>query len=163
MIRDIKKRKKPPFVFICSLENPFSGRKFDAYTGNGTMDYRETIPDRPVCLECGDEIVYGRRGKKFCSDSCKNAYHNRMQHHSRSVRLRIMGILDRNYSVLDRLIKLKISSVSLGDLAQMGYNKEFVTSYHKVGGHDEYRCFDIKYCCSSTRIFHLERVGQGED
>ena len=127
------------------------------------MDYQETIPDRPVCLECGDEIVYGRRGKKFCSDSCKNNYHNRMHHYSRSVRLRILGILDRNYSVLDKLVKLKITTVSLGDLAQMGYNKEFVTSYHKVGGHDEYRCFDIKYCCSSTRIFHLERVKQGED
>lgn len=127
------------------------------------MDYRETVPDRPVCLECGDEIVYGRKDRKFCSDGCKNTYHNRRYHYSRSLRLRILGILDRNYSVLEKLLRLKISSISIGDLAQLGYNKEFVTSYHKVGGHDEYRCFDIKYCCSSSKIFRIERVQQDED
>lgn len=114
--------------------------------------------DRPVCLECGDEIVYGRKGKKFCSEECKNSWHNRRHHDARTVRLRILGILDRNYSVLEKLLRLDIRSISLGDLAQMGYNKEFVTSYHKVGGHDEYRIFDIKYCCSSSRVFHIERV-----
>ena len=124
------------------------------------MEYRHTAPDRPVCLECGDEIAYGRKGRKFCSETCKNSYHNRKHHYSRSVRLRILGTLDRNYTILERLLRLDIRSISLGDLAQMGYNKEFVTSYHKVGGHDEYRCFDIKYCCSSSRIFKIERVQQ---
>ena len=40
-------------------------------------------------------------------------------------------------------------------------NKEFVTSWHKVGCHNEYRCFDIKYCCSGSRIFRIERVNPG--
>lgn len=126
------------------------------------MDYREKAgSERAVCLECGDEIVYGRKGRKFCSEECKNTYHNRKHHHSRTVRLRILGILDRNYSVLEKLLRLDIRSVSLGDLALMGYNKEFVTSYHKVGSHDEYSVFDIKYCCSSSRVFHIERVQEG--
>ena len=125
------------------------------------MDYSDTNHGRPVCLECGDEIVYGRKGKKFCSEECKNAFHNRRHHYSRTVRLRILGILDRNYSVLEKLLRLDIRSISLGDLAQMGYNKEFVTSYHKVGGHDEYSVFDIKYCCSSSRVFRIERVQDG--
>ena len=122
------------------------------------MEDRETSPKRGYCLECGDEISYGRKGRKFCSDSCKNTYHNRKHHYSRTLRLRILGILDRNYSVLEKLIRLDIHSVSLGDIAQMGFNKEFVTSYHKVGGHDEYRVFDIKYYCSSTKVFHIEQV-----
>ena len=126
------------------------------------MDYREKAgSERAVCLECGDEIVYGRKGRKFCSEECKNTYHNRKHHHSRTVRLRILGILDRNYSVLEKLLRLDIRSVSLGDLALMGYNKEFVTSYHKVGSHDEYSVFDIKYCCSSSRVFRIERVQEG--
>ncbi len=122
------------------------------------MDYSDTTHCRTLCLECGDEIIYGRKGKKFCSEECKNAFHNRKHHYSRTVRLRILGILERNYAVLEKLLRLDIRSISLGDLAQMGYNKEFVTSYHKVGGHDEYRIFDIKYCCSSSRVFHIERV-----
>ena len=124
------------------------------------MEYRETTPSRPVCLECGDEIVYGRKGRKFCSEECKNTYHNRKHHYSRTSRLRVLGTLDRNYSVLEKLLRLDIHSISLGDLALMGFNKEFVTSYHKVGGHDEYRVFDIKYCCSSSRVFRIERVQQ---
>ena len=122
------------------------------------MRYGDNPEDRPVCLECGDEIRYGRKDKKFCSNTCKNRYHNEIQHYSRSSRLRILGALDRNYSILEKLLRLNIRTISLGDLAQMGYNKEFVTSYHKVGGHDEYRCFDIKYCCSGSRIFRIERV-----
>ena len=122
------------------------------------MDYSDTTHGRTLCLECGDEIIYGRKGTKFCSEECRNAFHNRKHHYSRTVRLRILGILERNYAVLEKLLRLDIRSISLGDLAQMGYNKEFVTSYHKVGGHDEYRIFDIKYCCSSSRVFHIERV-----
>ena len=121
-----------------------------------------TAGDRPVCLECGDELGYGRSDRKFCSETCKNRWNNRKYHYSRSSRLRILGILDRNYSVLEKLLRLDIRSISLGDIAQMGYNKEFVTSYHKVGSHDEYRCFDIKYCCSASRIFRIERVSPQE-
>ena len=114
--------------------------------------------DRPVCLECGDEIAYGRSDKKFCSSSCRYRYHNEKYHNSRNVRLRIMGTLDRNYAILEKLLKLEIRSISLGDLAQMGYNKEFVTSCHRIGGHEEYRCFDIKYRCSDSRVFSIEKV-----
>ena len=120
-------------------------------------DSENTI-DRPVCLECGDEIRYGRTDKKFCCPACKNKYHNKLYHTSRSAKRRILGALDRDYSVLEKLRRLDIRSISLGDAAQMGYNKEFVTSWHKVGGHDEYRCFDIKYCCSESRLFRIERV-----
>ena len=30
-----------------------------------------------TCLECGEKIV-GREDKKFCSDSCRNAYNNKI-------------------------------------------------------------------------------------
>jgi predicted nucleic acid-binding Zn ribbon protein len=122
------------------------------------MKYPEGETDKPVCLECGDVIGYGRTDKKFCSEKCKNRWHNRKQHNSRTTRARVVGILDKNYSILDRLLKLGITTMSLGDLAQLGYNKEIVTSYHKVGSHDEYRCFEIRYYCTATKIFNLERV-----
>ena len=125
------------------------------------MGYVEIPSDRPVCLECGEEITYGRPDRKFCSDSCKNRYHNSRTYSTRAVRLRVLNALDRNYNILDSLCKQGVRSISLGDLAQMGYNMEYVTSHHKVaGGHNEYRCFDIKYCLSQTKVFSLEKVGQ---
>ena len=122
------------------------------------MEYQTNNPDTLFCLECGGEISYGRRDRKFCCAECKNLYHNRQHHYRRSVHLHITGALEKNYDILNRLLKAGITSVNLGDLAQMGYNIEYMTSYHKVGGHSEYRCFDIRYFCSATRIFNIERV-----
>jgi hypothetical protein len=125
------------------------------------METRVKFDSRHTCLQCGKKIEVGRTDKKFCCNACKNKYHNEKTHYSRSVRLRILGILNRNYEVLDKLLKMDKQSISLGDLSQLGYNKEFVTSWHKVGCHNEYRCFDIKYCCSGSRIFRIERVNPG--
>lgn len=122
------------------------------------MAYETEKKDAPLCLECGGEILYGRSDRKFCSKECKNMFHNRQHHYRRSVHLHITGALDKNYDILNRLLKAGITSVSLGDLAQMGYNIELMTSYHKVGGHSECRCYDIKYFRSATRIFKIERV-----
>ena len=122
------------------------------------LGYDRKPSDTLVCLECGSEIEYGRSDRKFCSDRCKNLYHNREHHYRRSVQLHVLGALEKNYEILNRLLKAGIRSISIGDLSQLGYNKEFMTSYHKVGGHDEYRCYDIKYYCSASRIFNIERV-----
>ena len=122
------------------------------------MGYQLTLQDTPVCLECGSAIEYGRTDKKFCCERCKNVFHNRRNSSYRSVRLKVTNALSRNYDVLDRLVKLGVTAISIGDASQMGFNTEYVTSHHKVGGHNEYRCFDIKYCLSDTRLFKIERV-----
>lgn len=122
------------------------------------MDYPNRNDDRPVCLECGGEISYGRRDKKFCCERCRNSWNNHKYHSIRAVRLRVLGALDRNYTVLDKLLQLGVHSMAFVDLAQMGYNKEFMTSCQKVGGHEEFRCFDIKYRRSDSRIYRIERV-----
>lgn len=122
------------------------------------MDYSPENDDRPICLQCGHEIAYGRKDKRYCSEKCRNRYHNLKHHDIRSVKLRILGALDRNYSVLGKLLQLGIHTMPVSDLAQMGYNKEYVTSCHTVGGHVEFRCFDIKFRCSDNRIYQIERV-----
>lgn len=123
------------------------------------MSYNLKGPERIQCLECGDIITYGRADRKFCSDSCKNRYHNSRNHRYRSVHLRVLGILEKNYQILQQLLDKGVTSIDLGDLAQLGYNKEFATSYHKIRGRNEYRCFDIKFYCTESRIFRIERFG----
>ena len=122
------------------------------------MEKEITLPPNAVCLECGDAIVYGRLDKKFCSTACKNRYHNRTSHDRRSVHLRVMNILDRNYSILDSLLDMNTTSIRLNDISLMGFNKEFMTSCRKAGSHMECCCFDIKYCCTAARIFNISKM-----
>lgn len=122
------------------------------------MDYQESKFRQLFCLECGADIPYGRIDRKFCSPQCKNRFHNKKYSFNRSNIRRVTNALERNYEILLKLIKCNVTTLSLGDLALMGFNKEYVTSVRKEKGHNEYRCFDIKYICSETRIFSLERV-----
>lgn len=121
--------------------------------------YEETEEQqRGRCLECGDVLPYGRSDMKFCCSSCKNRYHYARVGHLKGVRLRTIGALDRNHEILDALLKRGVTSINIPDLGQMGYRFDCVTSYHKVRNHDEYRCFDIKYFLSPSRVFDLSRV-----
>ena len=109
------------------------------------------------CLECGDVLPYGRKDMKFCSSSCKNKWHYQSRSWVNVLKLRTRSILDKNYSILEALLESGVTSIDIPDLAQMGYNFDCVTSYHKVRNRDEYRCYDIKYRMSASRVFKLER------
>ena len=122
------------------------------------MDYRSMDQERSFCLEWGEPIVYGRTDKKFCCESCKNRFNNRKIRNSRNMKQRIWNALEKNHSILESLIKLGIVSIRLPDLCSLGFNPEYSTSYHKVGNHKEFRCFDIVYYLSESRIFGIRRV-----
>ena len=112
---------------------------------------------RGRCLECGNPLPYGRTDMKFCSSSCRNRWHYLQDGGLQGIRRRIIGTLDRNYSILESLIAEGVTRIDIPDLAQMGYNFDCITSYHKVRNHNEYRCFDIKYYMSGSTVFRLER------
>ena len=112
---------------------------------------------RGRCLECGDVLPYGRSDMKFCSASCKSRWHYGNDGRQHGVRRKIIGALDRNYAILDELLRQGVSRIDIPDLAQLGYNFDCITSYHKVRNHNEYRCYDIKYYMSESTVFKLER------
>ena len=71
--------------------------------------------------------------------------------------------LSRNYEILEALLKEKVTSMSLSDLAQMGFRPEYVTGHRKgLYRHEEYSCFDIRYYRSSTKIFNVRRTASYE-
>ena len=113
---------------------------------------------RGRCLECGDVLPYGRSDMKFCCVSCKSRYHYVNSGHLKGLRLKTIGALDRNHEILESLLENGITSINIPDLAQMGYRFDCITSYHKVRNHNEYRCFDLKYNLSVSRLFGLTRV-----
>ena len=124
------------------------------------MVYKED-EQRGRCLECGDVLPYGRSDMKFCCVTCKSRYHYVNSGHLKGLRLRTIGALDRNHGILMSLLEKGVTSMNIPDLAQMGYRFDCVTSYHKVRNHNEYRCYDIKYYLSESRLFGLSKVETG--
>lgn len=122
------------------------------------MGYELRKTKEEFCLECGEPLVYaGRSDKKFCSRDCRNSYHNKTYRDGRLIKHRITAALSKNHDVLSKLLKMGVTSMSLPDLTQMGFNPEYITSFFKIGARTECRCFDIKYYITPTRIFSLSR------
>lgn len=122
------------------------------------MGYDLIKKEPRYCLECGEPITYsGRSDKKFCSCGCRNSYHNKTHHNDRAIKRRITASLERNHEVLKRLLRMGVTSMSLPDLSQMGFNPEYITSFSRKGGRTECRCYDFKYFLTPTRIFSLAR------
>ena len=71
------------------------------------------------CINCGKEIVYGRADRKFCSEACKNEYHNRRRYPYRGdLQAVVLRKIDLNYAILERLYGMGIQTVDLITLSQ---------------------------------------------
>ncbi len=139
------------------MKSPSCGRYLPAIK-NVTMVYVKQARHIPVCLECGDQIRYGRADKKFCCDECRARNFNERAKKSRVFKRRIMKVLFRNYELLENLIKADVDSVDLMTLASMGFVPTIMTSFRKCGKHDECCCFDIRYIRTGTRIYSISKI-----
>ena len=122
------------------------------------MEYKKFERHIAVCLECGDQIRYGRADKKFCCDDCRSRHYNEKTRKGRAFRRRVLSALSRNYEILDNLIKADVSSIDLMALSAMGFSLSLMTSYRKHGKHDECGCFDIRYIMTGTRIYSISKI-----
>ena len=121
------------------------------------MAYK-TVKTQCTCLQCGDTITYGRYDRKFCSDRCRNKYHNTRRGQIRHYRLKIYTTLERNHDVLERLIALGCHSIGKLELADMGYDCSVVSSFCRHARTLECRCYDIRYTDRSGKITDLGYV-----
>ena len=112
----------------------------------------------PRCLECGDRISYGRSDKKFCSDDCRNRHHNHLARSSRILKRRITSALDRNYEILDNMLKDGTGSIRMEDAIFHGFNPHYATSFRKQGRHVLYHCYDICYMMTPSRISSISKI-----
>ncbi len=123
------------------------------------MDYdKKYEKHRSLCLECGNVIRYGRTDKKFCCEECKTRHHNHIAKAGRSYRNKILATLNRNYEILEEVLKSGAESADLIGLMAMGFVPGVVTSYRKEGKHDVYTCFDIKYIMTRTRVYSIMKI-----
>ena len=112
----------------------------------------------PKCLHCGQQIRYGRTDKKFCCNDCRNRHNNELSKAGRAFRRKVLSQLMANYQVLDNLFRAGVESVEIIDAIMMGFVPGMITSYRRVGKHDEYCCFDIKYIMTNKRIYSISKL-----
>ena len=122
------------------------------------MTYKNYIRHMPVCLECGDKIRYGRTDKKFCCEECKNRHYNRQAKDGRTFRRKILGQLNRNYEILDSLLRAGLTCADMTDLISAGFLPGIMTSCRRMRTRIEYSCFDIKYIMTPSRLSSISKI-----
>lgn len=113
---------------------------------------------RRICLECGEEMPYGRTDKVYCSVKCKNRHYYAEHLAGRYVRTRVASILEKNYSLLESLICEQKESATLSELSVRGFNPDYMTCHRSRRYYSECGCYDIRYRQNSTRIYCIEKV-----
>lgn len=120
--------------------------------------YKEREADTATCLECGREM-YRVPNKKFCCESCKNRYHNRIEYKNRRYQTHVLTMLKSNYNILKSLLSNGVHSISIAEIAQAGFTLHCMTGFRKGWRkEDEYLCFDISYRQSQNRIFEIRQL-----
>jgi len=100
---------------------------------------------KKVCLDCGS-TVRGRSDKKFCSDYCRNNFHNRKNQTSNNFVRRINYVLRRNRRILEKFNQHGLEKVQKNTLLREGFDFEYVTRVIQNGkGCTVYFCYDHGY------------------
>lgn len=104
------------------------------------------MEEQRKCLECG-EPIRGRTDKKFCSDYCRNAYHNKRNKDSKNLIRNINNRLRKNYRILDSFpLKEGKTRTTRNRLIDKGFDFDFFTSlYTTKKGSTYYFVYDLGY------------------
>ena len=121
----------------------------------GLLDKKD---EKGLYLECGKAFYGGRVDRKFCCDTCKNRYNNKKTQSLRNFKLRIRTVLDRNYEILQSLVKERIRIADRAELEARGFNPDYVTVHIKMNRHDFHCCYDISYILTPSKITNIKKL-----
>jgi len=108
-----------------------------------------------ICQECGDPFK-GRSDKKFCSDSCRNAFNNHFNRDSTNLMRRVNRTLRKNRNILEGLNPNGKSKTSKKVLLQKGFDFGFHTNtYTTKNGNTYYFCYEQGYLPLEKELFAL--------
>ena len=98
-----------------------------------------------TCLECEAKII-GREDKKFCSDSCRNSYNNKLKRDSTNLMRNINSILRKNYNILSTTNLEGKINISKQKLINLGFSFEYFTNIlNTKTGNTYYFIYDQGY------------------
>lgn len=98
-----------------------------------------------LCKECSTELL-GRADQQYCSDACRNAWHNRQKAGSNGYVRKVTGILKKNRNIIAQLNPEGSSSNTRKVLERQGFNFDFYTNtYTTKKGDVYYFCYEYGY------------------
>ena len=98
-----------------------------------------------TCLECGEKIS-GRVDKKFCSDSCRNSYNNRINSDANNFVRNVNNILRKNRRILEELNPNGKAKVHRDKLLSEGFKFSYFTNIYRTKAGKEYHfCYEQGY------------------
>ena len=108
-----------------------------------------------TCLECSEKIV-GREDKKFCSDSCRNAYNNKINKDSTNFMRNVNNKLRKNYRILVELNTEGKSKATRDKMINKGFDFDFFTNILQTKtGNTYYFLYDHGYRSLDNDYFML--------
>nr|WP_294927168.1 hypothetical protein [uncultured Flavobacterium sp.] len=108
-----------------------------------------------TCLECAEKIV-GREDKKFCSDSCRNAYNNKINKDSTNFMRNVNNKLRKNYRILSELNSEGKSKATRDKMINKGFDFDFFTNILQTKtGNTYYFLYDQGYRSLDNDYFML--------
>ena len=101
--------------------------------------------NKKQCLECGEEFL-GRADKKFCSASCRNTHHNKLNSDATGFIRNINNILRKNRRILAGFNPKGKSKIHKDKLMEAGFKFSYFTNlYETKGGKIYHFCYDQGY------------------
>ena len=103
------------------------------------------MEEEKKCLECGT-LIKGRADKKFCSDTCRNAYNNREHRDVNNLIRNTNRVLSKNRKILVQMNPSGKTKTTRDILVGKGFNFEYFTSiYETKKGGRYFFCYDQGY------------------
>jgi len=78
------------------------------------------------CLDCGEPFI-GRSDKKFCTDMCRNSYHNKHNGYRNSLIRFVNHRLRKNRQILSHLQEQDLAEISRETLTMIGFDWQYFT------------------------------------
>jgi predicted nucleic acid-binding Zn ribbon protein len=108
-----------------------------------------------TCPECSEKII-GREDKKFCSDSCRNAYNNKINKDTTNFMRNVNNKLRKNYRILSELNTEGKSKTTRDRMITKGFDFEFFTNILQTKtGNTYYFLYDQGYRSLDNDYFML--------
>ena len=114
--------------------------------------------NKKICLECEEEFV-GRSDKKFCSDSCRNSYNNKLNSDENNIVRNTNNILRKNRRILKEIVPDGTAKkISRSILMSKGFDLNFHTEFLKTSaGNVYFFCYEYGYLQIEENKFTIVR------
>ena len=109
------------------------------------------------CLQCG-AVIQGRCDKKFCSDSCRNDYHNTLYRQEKHQVSHVNKRLAANRRILKNLYTAGIRKIPRNLLEEQQFDFcHYTSSTTSPLGKITYRCYEYTYSSDLHKIVKIEK------